>query len=1202
MRMKKSLWIACAAVLTTLLAASCAKEYDDSSLRYQIDGLDARVSALEQAVKTINEQTVPGIQNIVKALESKLFISKVEKNTTGYTFYFSDGTSATITDGAKGEKGDKGDKGDKGETGGKGDKGETGDPGTPGADGVTPEVSIMKIGDVWYWVINGELAKDQDGNYVPVVGLQGDKGDAGATPHFKIQNGYWWVSYNWVSDDEDCTWYQLDLVVNTETTITVDTESDPDNVIVTINGTEISIPREKVFALVIDYAGKLNEVGISKGETLGLEYVVEGAAEGDEVTVDVLSATPGIDARIVASDAVSGYIVITAADTTAGKVFVYADNNKGKTNIKSITLEKGVLSAVSEVAQIPAEGGELALDVTTNVEYEVYIYPSSAESWLSVEPATKAHVDNWIIVATPNESNAYRTATVYLLYAVSGDDAQSIDVVQAPVATGTTNLESIAYLPDNESVIARDVTCVAASSEQAIVTDGESVMYANAKGLYADGVFSLGGKKMTDDNDVPYIQAASISFDMSAEPIATVPTDFYVYYGYGKYFGTSFTVNNGLLTKEGDDYFITGYAEPQQFVVKNADPDLKLDDFVGKFVAVAGWITTVDYEEDEDWNALQEDINLIPVSVKEVVFAEEPGWDLYYGGSNSGDADYPEVIGNTVATPEEGSFYEFVVYRAEYIEEAEDVNEFIKEIAYNNSDDLLVDLFEYSYFYGLPFDYIFSAFAHDDSYEDAFSEFEPGDYYILAIGLDEYGALTGKYAMKKFTKEAPVIEPVNVPYMEDFEDGATGWRFFDEDGDGYKWIAANSDKLSTHSGTGLIYSESYNNDLYAALTPDNWAVTPPVILTSNNYFNFWVTAQDQSWKQEHYAVYIMEEEPSSAAFASATKLLEETYNASGYKQVSVAVPAEYAGKTVYFAIRHFDCTDMYRLNVDDVSVTEGAPEIEEEDPFQLSYTADNLAAGTTMQELTSTTWDIYGIPGNGQTWYTEERTYLGPATFVDTEDAGGEDLMTLSGLSYVYGDYYGFNDAIICDLYKGIIYTHNSTNGSFDFNGQTLDVITEFLTTDNRYTQVNYALIGAYVAEGIIAMVAYPEYISYGYTFNGVIYNAYDAEGQLFSPIWTVKDILLVDPAVYPTPETQTSALKLALNKQQGLPGWSVLKQGENPMKAQKQSISAKTLDKKQANAVSAAPRVSDEFNKVLKARDAKEHFTGMKKKLAISK
>ena len=107
-------------------------------------------------------------------------------------------------------------------------------------------------------------------------------------------------------------------------------------------------------------------------------------------------------------------ISVPAADPEAatpakveGKIFVFADNNKGKTNIKVITLEEGTITAVANVdAQAPAAGGEFELTVTTNKEYDVNIN-DAATSWLSVVETKATHTDKLTIVAAKNETGAW---------------------------------------------------------------------------------------------------------------------------------------------------------------------------------------------------------------------------------------------------------------------------------------------------------------------------------------------------------------------------------------------------------------------------------------------------------------------------------------------------------------------------------------------------------------------------------------------------------------------------------------------------------------------------------------------------------------------------------------------------------------------------------------------------------------------------
>lgn len=195
----------------------------------------------------------------------------------------------------------------------------------------------------------------------------------------------------------------------------------------------------------------------------------------------------------------------------------------------------------------------------------------------------------------------------------------------------------------------------------------------------------------------------------------------------------------------------------------------------------------------------------------------------------------------------------------------------------------------------------------------------------------------GSYsAYGTYTSSIPATLKPYVPdtttyiYEEDFEDDVEAeWTFIDSDGDGNNWYQASG---KAFSGANILTSASYYN---GALTPDNWAFTPPITLTSDNYLSFWICPQDPDWSAEHYAAYIIDEQPTAENLANCTVLLEEQEYPEGnyaditsdglYQRFVVQIPSSFDGKQVYIGFRHFNCTDMFRLNLDNVAVSEGNP-------------------------------------------------------------------------------------------------------------------------------------------------------------------------------------------------------------------------------------------------------------------------------------
>jgi uncharacterized protein (TIGR02145 family) len=95
-----------------------------------------------------------------------------------------------------------------------GKEGKDGQNGANGQNGTSPIVGVAKYTDgVYYWTLNGEWLLDDNGNKLPVSGKDGQNGangkdgqdgadgKDGITPLLKIENGYWYISY-----DNGATW------------------------------------------------------------------------------------------------------------------------------------------------------------------------------------------------------------------------------------------------------------------------------------------------------------------------------------------------------------------------------------------------------------------------------------------------------------------------------------------------------------------------------------------------------------------------------------------------------------------------------------------------------------------------------------------------------------------------------------------------------------------------------------------------------------------------------------------------------------------------------------------------------------------------------------------------------------------------------------------------------------------------------------
>lgn len=150
---------------------------------------------------------------------------------------------------------------------------------------------------------------------------------------------------------------------------------------------------------------------------------------------------------------------------------------------------------------------------------------------------------------------------------------------------------------------------------------------------------------------------------------------------------------------------------------------------------------------------------------------------------------------------------------------------------------------------------------------------------------------------------------------------AEGWTFIDHDGDshGWSWDDSTGNKFSVFEGKGILYSRSYEN-LVGALTPDNWAVSPAIELPDKKLeLSLYAAGQDSDFAGEVFALYA----GTRADVSSMVKLGGDFTATANYKRYSADL-SDFRGQTVYVAIRHYNVSDKYQLNIDAVEILEDA--------------------------------------------------------------------------------------------------------------------------------------------------------------------------------------------------------------------------------------------------------------------------------------
>jgi hypothetical protein len=113
-----------------------------------------------------------------------------------------------------------------------------------------------------------------------------------------------------------------------------------------------------------------------------------------------------------------------------------------------------------------------------------------------------------------------------------------------------------------------------------------------------------------------------------------------------------------------------------------------------------------------------------------------------------------------------------------------------------------------------------------------------------------------------------------------------------------------------------VASYTWNNN---AFTPDNWLVTPEITgLNGVTKLSWLVSPQEVGFTAEKYSVYVSTTGNQIANFTAAplfTEICTDDMFGGVFRTVDLT---EFAGQSVWIAFRHYDCTDEYRLLIDDI--------------------------------------------------------------------------------------------------------------------------------------------------------------------------------------------------------------------------------------------------------------------------------------------
>ena len=552
----------CAALFT-----SC-EGYDDSELVNRVNNIENRLKQLEETCKQLNTN-ISSLQTIVTAIQKNDQISSMapiskDGKELGYVITFTSGKTITIYHGADGENGQDGQN---------------------GADGHTPVIGVKQDTDGnYYWAIDGEWLTDADGNKIRANatdgkdgedgedgqnganGQDGANGKDGITPQLKIENEYWYISY-----DNGKTWTKLGKATGEQgsqgqqgaqgpqgeqgiqgpqgergDSFFQDVTEDDENVyFILADGTVLTVAKKTELALYFDLSS-LSEVTINS--EIKVDYTVVSSADAVELEV---VPTADLRAEVVADDASnkSGHILIRTGSSydSASKVIVFATDGD-KVVMKSISLQ---VVPDSESAQlyvyngatknVAASGGTVTLSFLTNVDCEAVI-PDEASSWISVEP-TRALEYKRITLSVAQNTSDRRSAKVKV---------QSVDstlCVEYTISQAGTASSSAPGIGDDGTIIGTPASneIFYTSSDGTIVEPYDANVFGGilVSNTYENGVGVIAfDRAITEVGNKAFQEKNKLTNIALPESIVVIGTESF-YHCVGL---TNFTVHNSVTT------------------------------------------------------------------------------------------------------------------------------------------------------------------------------------------------------------------------------------------------------------------------------------------------------------------------------------------------------------------------------------------------------------------------------------------------------------------------------------------------------------------------------------------------------------------------------------------------------------------------------------------------------------------------------
>ena len=188
-----------------------------------------------------------------------------------------------------------------------------------------------------------------------------------------------------------------------------------------------------------------------------------------------------------------------------------------------------------------------------------------------------------------------------------------------------------------------------------------------------------------------------------------------------------------------------------------------------------------------------------------------------------------------------------------------------------------------------------------------------GSQYFFG-DVDKSPNLIGIYALGEYTPAPPT--PPEGDIFFDFEDGIMRWNTIDGDDDGFNWEMR--EIYAVPGNTHCVTSASFDDWTQTILTPENYLVTPYKL--DCEQITFKAQAQDQLHPNEHFGVAVSTTDcvsPEDFEIIWEDELTAKTAGEWYFFNVDLRA---YQGQDIYVSIVHFNCTNQFSINIDDIKL------------------------------------------------------------------------------------------------------------------------------------------------------------------------------------------------------------------------------------------------------------------------------------------